>query len=121
MAIFQTNLVTLMHQRLQYLSKRSQVLTENIAHADIPGALRHDLKPFRDLVQKRSLDASRNPVTSASLSLDFKQEDTKIHRQEIEKELEILEMNHNALNHQAVMDILSTLHKLYRTALARNG
>ena len=120
MALFQTSLVSLMHQRLQYLSKRSQVLTQNISQADIPGTMRRDLKPFRDLVRKKSLDTAKNNITSETLSLNIKDDDISTTKTEVEREMEVLELSHNSINHQALIDVLSTMHRLYRTAVARN-
>lgn len=120
MAIFQTSTVTLMHQRLSYLSKRSQVLTENIARSDIPGALRQEVKPFREILSKKSLDASRNPITSTKLTLSIDNRDIQTQSTEIEREMEVMEMNHNVINHQSILDILSTMHKLYKSALSRH-
>lgn len=119
MALFQTSGVSLLHQRLQYLSKRTQILTENIARADIPGALRKDLKPFRELLRKKSLDTAKNPITSDPLNMEIKATDVKEYKKEIEREMEVLELNHNSLNHQSLIDILSTMHKLYKTAVAK--
>lgn len=120
MALFQTSLISLMHQRLQYLSKRTQVLTENIAQADIPGRIRKDLKPFKDLVRKKSLDASKNPITSDPLRLDIDSKDVKEFKTEVEREMEVLELSHNSINHQALIEILGNMHRLYKTAIARN-
>lgn len=120
MALFQTSLVTLMHQRIEYLSKRSQVLTENISRSSIPGALRNEIKPFKELIKKKSLSESQNSVTSSNLRLNIDPRDIKVTKAEIESELEIMEMNHNIINHQSVLDILSTMHKLYKIALARH-
>ncbi|CAO4837642.1 MAG: hypothetical protein CNLJKLNK_00658 [Holosporales bacterium] len=117
MALFHTSTVALMHKRIAYLSKRSQVLTENIARSDIPGELRKELKPFRELIKGQKLDSARNPITSSSLSLRVGESDIVTQRTEIERELEVLEMNHNVLNHQSILDILTGMQKIYENAI----
>ncbi|CAO5678337.1 MAG: hypothetical protein NEHIOOID_00901 [Holosporales bacterium] len=121
MALFHTSTVALMHKRLTYLSKRSQVLTENIARSDIPGELRKELKPFRDLIKGNKLDSARNSITSPSLSLSIKNSDIVTQHTEIERELEVLEMNHNVLNHQSILDILTSMQKVYENAINPRG
>lgn len=107
-----------MHQRLQYLNKRSQVLAENISHADIPGFLRKDLEPFKNLISKKSLNAAKYPITSKNLSLKIEEEDIKTQHTEVEKELEIMEMSHNGLHQQAILGMLDVMHKLYKSAIS---
>lgn len=119
MSIFQTSLVSVMHQRLQYLSKRTQVLTENIARSDIPGALKKDIKPFKDLVRKKNADPSKSHITSDELMLKIDNKDIVNTNNEIEREMEVLELSHNVITHQALIDILGTMHRLYKTAVSR--
>ncbi|MDP2193665.1 MAG: hypothetical protein Q8K36_03995, partial [Alphaproteobacteria bacterium] len=57
-------LTALIHQRLQYLNKRSEILTGNIARADIPGARRQDLRPFQTITKNthsKKYSASSRP------------------------------------------------------------
>ena len=121
MTIFQTPLISLMHQRLQYLSKRSQILTENIASADIIGAKRKDIKPFEELVNRKKIEKTTNSRSRIDNDLNIKAQDITTFKQEIERELEILDLSHNSLNHQALIDVLSTMHKLYKTAIGRSN
>jgi flagellar basal body rod protein FlgB len=121
MTIFQTPLISLMHQRLQYLSKRSQILTENIARADIIGAKRKDIKPFEDLVNRKKIEKASSSSSKIGYNLNIKNNDLITFNQEIERELEILDLSHNSLNHQAIIDVLGTMHRLYKTAIGRTG
>lgn len=117
MALLHTSTVALMHNRLAYLSKRSQVLTENIARSDIPGELRKELKPFRELIKAKNLDSATNGITSPKITLQIENNDVITQRAEIERELEVLEMNHNVLNHQSILDLLTNMQKVYEAAI----
>ncbi len=119
MAIFQTPLVSLINQRLEYLSKRSHVLTENIARSDIKGAKRKDIKPFEQLVNRSSIQKKSSNGIKKSTHLSIKEQDMITFNQEIEREIEFLKLNHNSLNHQALIDVLGTLHRLYKVAIGK--
>lgn len=122
MKILNSSLTSLIHQRLQYLNKRSEVLTGNIARADIPGAKRQEIRPFREITKQKTVKLShQNPVNSEQYTLDLSAKDIKTEGSEIEREMEIMEMNHNTLNHQALLDIVSNFYKLYKYAISRSG
>ena len=122
MNILHTSLTSLIHQRLQYLNKRSEVLTGNIARADMPGAKRQEIRPFRDISKQKTIKFShQDSVNSQQYTLDLSAKDIKTEDKEIEREMEIMEMNHNTLNHQALLDIVSNFYKLYKYAISRSG
>jgi flagellar basal-body rod protein FlgB len=56
-----------MAKRMAWLGERQQVLAQNVANADTPGYIAHDLKPlsFRDLVGK---GAARLPLAATDPS-----------------------------------------------------
>ncbi len=60
-------------------------------------------------------------INSDSYSLNLSKKTLKLENKEIEREMEILEMNHNALNHQALLDIVSNFYKLYKYAISRSA
>lgn len=101
MTLFHSQLTSLVYQNLQYLNKRTEVLTGNIARSDIPGEKRKELKPFREIIKNKGPKAS----------------DVLSENRDIEREYEILELNHNTLNHQALIDMLSMVYKLYNTVI----
>lgn len=122
MNILHTSLTSLIHQRLQYLNKRSEVLTGNIARADMPGAKRQEIRPFRDIAKQKTINFShQDSENSQQYTLDLSAKDIKTEDKEIEREMEIMEMNHNTLNHQALLDIVSNFYKLYKYAISRSG
>lgn len=122
MEISNTPLTALIHQRLKYLSKRSEILTGNIARADIPGAKRREIKAFRELATQQTLKFLNNDrLNEEQCTLDISQKDILTENREIEREMEIMEMNHNSLNHQALLDIVSNFYKLYKYAISRSG
>ncbi|HCU07100.1 MAG TPA: hypothetical protein DIC42_05955 [Holosporales bacterium] len=122
MKISNTPLTALIHQRLKYLSKRSEILTGNIARADIPGAKRREIRPFRELATQQTMKfLNQDTLHEEQCTLDISQKDIQTENREIEREMEIMEMNHNSLNHQALLDIVSNFYKLYKYAISRSG
>ncbi|CAO5680527.1 MAG: hypothetical protein HEEMFOPI_00518 [Holosporales bacterium] len=117
MPLFETPLISLMNQRLEYLSKRSQLLTENIGLSDVKGAKRKDIKPFDELIKRKNI----SPTTRNNKHLKINSQDIITFNQGIEKEMEILDLNHNTLNHQALVDVLGTLHRLYKVAIGKQS
>lgn len=48
----------LMRERMSYLDRRTQVISENVANADTPGYVARDLRPFDEMMARQG----RGPV-----------------------------------------------------------
>lgn len=63
------DLFSLAEQRLDWVSRRQQLLAQNVANANTPGYEAHDLKPFASLLQHKVASlATTNPLHLAALS-----------------------------------------------------
>ena len=63
------DLFSLAEQRLDWVSRRQQLLAQNVANANTPGYEAHDLKPFAALLQHEVAPlAQTNPLHLAALS-----------------------------------------------------
>lgn len=63
------DLFSLAEQRLDWASRRQQLLAQNVANANTPGYEAHDLKSFADLLQHKVAPlATTNPLHLAALS-----------------------------------------------------
>lgn len=120
MALFGSPFSALMDQRLQWLAKRSELLSHNLASANLPHAVRKDLKDFQSVL-KRHAAQNANPRPSG-MHIDplIIQESDIIEKPgEVSTDLETLEMSQNALEHEFMINIMKKFHQLVRTASAR--
>ena len=63
------DLFSLAEQRLDWVSRRQQLLAQNVANANTPGYEAHDLKPFASLLQHKAMSlAATSPLHFAALS-----------------------------------------------------
>ncbi len=63
------DLFSLAEQRLDWVSRRQQLLAQNVANANTPGYEARDLKPFASLLQSKVVSlAATSPLHLATLS-----------------------------------------------------
>lgn len=63
------DLFSLAEQRLDWVSRRQQLLAQNVANTNTPGYEAHDLKPFESLLQGKVVSlAATSPLHLAGLS-----------------------------------------------------
>ncbi len=118
MSLFNNGLSTIMLQRLQWLNKRGQVITGNIAHAEIPSMARKELRSFRHILKNQS-HLNKTPSIDNSM-LAFTPDDVLKTKSEISREVEMLELAHNNIEHDALINMVRNFHKMMRTIISRS-
>ena len=114
MALFGNSLSALMDQRTQWLAKRSELLSHNLASADLPYPVRKDLIDFKDIIKKqnaRKLDRDDPMLVDPLFIKDYHVIER---RDEITRDLETLEMSQNALEHEFMINIMKKFHQMVR-------
>lgn len=106
-----------MDQRLQWLSARTQVLTDNLARADMVNQKRCELKPFSKIVAERktSLSGQGKPPRHID-ELILKPDDVMLTSSGISREHEMIELSKNAAEHEAFIALMKKLHRLFQIA-----
>lgn len=97
-----TSAVDLFHSRINYLHKNAEIISRNIALADMPGKNRQIIKGFKDYIQ--------NPKRAA---VDTK---SPIHR-----EFEVLDLAKCELEHETLTSLFSKYLKLIKHVSSKNG
>lgn len=121
MAIFNNDLAVTMKHRLTWLNARSSVISDNIARADIKGEYRKDIKPFQKIVKENSQkSASSDRIADSTNTFAITPDDVHETRSEIEREIEVLEMNHNVTEQDALVSLVKNFHSLYKLVIAKH-
>ncbi len=55
----------LMRERMSYLDRRTQVISENVANAGTPGYVARDLRPFNEVMARQARATPAGPVGTA--------------------------------------------------------
>jgi flagellar basal body rod protein FlgB len=121
MALFGNPLSALMDHRLQWLAKRTELITHNLASANLPKPIRRDLVDFKDLIKKRAQQDNLSP-SNKTMHIDpmiITEGDIVKRPGEISADLEMLEMNQNSLEHEFMINVIKKFHQLIRTASSR--
>jgi flagellar basal body rod protein FlgB len=120
MAIFNAPLNVLIKSRLNWLNGRSSVISQNIARADIKGVFRKEIKSFRQLLSEKG-KIVLNPQTGEPefQVVSVEDRDIKETKYEIEREFEVLEMNHNVIEQEALISLIKDLQSLYKMSVTR--
>ena len=116
MSLFDDKLSLLLNHRLTWLSARSNIMAVNIAHADIKGTTRKEIRPFQKVL--KSHNALPNKSGTHTQILRIGTADTMTTKTEISRELEMLEMSRNALEHDAILSTVKNFHQLVKTILS---
>lgn len=117
-------------KRLNWLSQRQEVVTQNIANADTPKYKAHDLKPydFRDLVRREAtqinmavtqpnqLPGQRKRIRDFSDSTPFAYE-TAPNGNNVILEEQMTKLNESAVKHQLTTELYKKHLALLRMAL----
>lgn len=120
MALLNNTLSILMNQRITWLNARGNVLVSNIANADNKAATRKELKPFKELVD-HSPRKIKNSGYGFSDVRDVKitDDDVVTTKTEIARETEMLEISHNSLEHDSLINIVRNFHKMMKSVLGK--
>ena len=117
MSLFDDKLSLLLNHRLSWLGARSNLIAQNIAHADIKKAPHKDMRPFGQVLKRHGAIPTRSGQQVRILRLgDGDTVDNK--KKSINRELEMLEMSRNALEHDAILSTVKNFHQLVKTILS---
>jgi flagellar basal body rod protein FlgB len=106
-----------MDQRLQWLSARTQVLTDNLSRADMLNQKRRELKPFGKIVAERKTNQTGKETSTRHIDeLIMKPDDVTLTRAGISREHEMIELSKNAAEHEAFVSLMKKLHRLFQIA-----
>lgn len=123
-------------KRLAWLSKRQQVLAQNIANADTPGYRARDLKEvnFRELMQAKSVSnqvtlsaTSGGHIRSKNVSnYDFKEmkdkgADLSLAKNSVVVEEQMMKVANTTMNHQLMVNLYRKHIAMIKLALGRPG
>lgn len=116
MAIFNDKISILLKHRLHWLSAKSQVMTENIAHADMKGVKHTEIRPFKEVLKRHR--AIPNKEGTHATSFKIGPDDIIKSKKSIARENEMLQMSHNAIEHDAIVSTIKNFHQLVKTILS---
>lgn len=88
----------------------------NIAHADIKRTTRKEIQPFHKVLKNHNALPNKNGTHAKILRINAA--DTMHTKTEISREMEMLEMSRNALEHDAILSTVKNFHQLVRTILS---
>jgi flagellar basal body rod protein FlgB len=117
MSLFSDKLSPMLNFRMHWLSARTNILTGNITMSDVKGLTRREMLPFHELLRRQQLSSNgkHNPDTLKIRSDDFIKTNT-----EISKELEILELSRNTMEHDAIVTTLKNFHQIVKMVINSN-
>lgn len=121
-----TDLFSLAEQRLDWVSRRQQLLAQNVANANTPGYEAHDLKPFAALLQDKAVSlAVTNPLHLAALHdpLQEDQADTVSERapdgNAVSLDVELTKLADTDNAHELATDLYTKYLGMFRLALGK--
>lgn len=109
--IFHNKLQFLLNNKLQWLTKRSEIISSNIANADIKNSKRKEIKPFRCFFGKQNRSIISGPPKEEIITTN----------EEIAREFEIIEMSNVTNEFDAIVSILKTYQKMVRVVIGKQG
>lgn len=91
-------------------------MATNIANADIKGTARKEMRSFHQVLKRHGMIPNKNSPQGRILRIDSK--DFFTTKTEISRELEMLEMARNSLEHDAILSTVKNFHQLLKTILS---
>lgn len=130
----QLALFRLVGQRLDYVSQRQAVLSENVANADTPGYRPNDLEPFAEQVNRLSrshrlpmarthpghIDAAAGRPEPAEAGTMRDAYEVSPAGNEVVLEQQMIAVTQNAMDHQLALNLYRKQAGLIRMAIGRN-
>ena len=116
MSLFDDKLSLLLNHRLTWLSARSNLMAQNIAHSDIKGATRKEMRSFGQILKRHGAMPTKDGPTVRTIRLGA--DDSINTKTEISREMEMLEMSKNVLEHDAILSTVKNFHQLVKTILS---
>ena len=105
-----TNLNTILYQKLHWLGHQANVIASNVSKADLHGETRKEIPTFKEFLKSSSIPSQ---ISKGYAPLPVR--DTK---EEIKREMEVLEINKNVLNHEATVALIKSFHGFHKTVLS---
>lgn len=117
MALFSDKLSPMLNFRVHWLSARANILTGNVTMSDVKGLTRREMRPFHELLRRQQManNGKNDPRTLKIRSDDFIKTNT-----EISKELEMLELSRNTMEHDAILSTLKNFHQMVKIVINSN-
>jgi len=129
-------LMEMMTKKMSWLSRRTEVISQNVAHADTPNFKARDLKKvsFQDMVRKESQASGFTPqrTNSAHLvgltsNMPFKAEkapdsfETSIDENDVSIEQQLTKLGETQMSYQMTLNLYRKHMEMIRTSLSRPG
>lgn len=124
----------MMTRKMSWLSKRTDLIAENVANVDMPGYSARDLKPvsFRDMVKSQQVSQNNAPrLTNAShlagsvpvQAFDAKPSPDKFEAaldgNDVSMEQQLVRLNETQISYQMTLNLYKKHVDMLRTALGR--
>ena len=127
-------IMQMMTKKMSWLSRRTEIIAQNVSHADTPRYQARDLKPvnFRDLVAREAGPHNAGPrltharhMTGTSATLPFDTEktpdsyETSINGNDVSLEQQLTRLGQTQLSYQATTNLYRKHLDLFRIAIGR--
>ncbi len=127
-------IMQMMTKRMSWLSRRTEIIAQNVANADTPGFKARDLKPvnFREMVDREAGPRNAGPRltnarhltgTRATLSFDSERApdrfETSINGNDVSLEQQLTRLGQTQLSYQATTNLYRKHLDMFRIALGR--
>jgi flagellar basal body rod protein FlgB len=119
MALLNNTLSVLLNQRITWLNARGNILVSNVANADTKSATRKELRLFKEIVEGPRKIKAASQCQSDMRWLKINNDDVITTNTEISREIEMLEVSNNALEHDSVINLVRNFHRMMRNILGK--
>jgi len=128
MDLTSVDLFSLAEQRLDWVSRRQQLLAQNVANANTPGYEAHDLKPFAALLQHKAVPFTiTNPLHLAAFSDPAEEDRTRIVTERapdgnaVSLDGELTKLADTSGMHELATDLYTKYMGMFRLALGKGS
>lgn len=126
----------MMTKKMSWLSRRTEVISQNVAHADTPNFQARDLKKvsFQDLVKKEAQTAGFSPMrtsaahlTGLNSKMPYRVEEapdsyeTSIDGNDVSVEQQLTKLGETQMSYQMTLNLYRKHLEMIRTSLTRPG
>ncbi len=127
-------IMQMMTKKMSWLSRRTEIIAQNVANADTPGFKARDLKPvnFREMVDREAGPRNAGPRltnarhltgTRATLSFDSERApdrfETSINGNDVSLEQQLTRLGQTQLSYQTTINLYRKHLDMFRIALGR--
>ncbi len=127
-------IMQMMTKKMSWLSRRTEIIAQNVSNADTPGFKARDLKPvnFREMVDREAGPRNAGPRltnarhltgTRATLSFDSERApdrfETSINGNDVSLEQQLTRLGQTQLSYQATTNLYRKHLDMFRIALGR--